>query len=77
MKWPWYRQRLAAERVHQEVEQATAQRAASDAEVIAAHFRSIAAKQQAERSYAVTARFRKEVAKNGFTELLQLAMGRH
>ncbi|BCI54923.1 hypothetical protein NIIDNTM18_42010 [Mycolicibacterium litorale] len=65
---PWKRQRLAVERVHQEVEQA-------HAEKTAAKRRREEAQKLASESSAVTARLRREIAKNGFTELLQQAMG--
>lgn len=68
MMWPWKRQQLAIERVNREVAQAAAEKAAAER-------RREDARKQAVRSNAVTARLRREIEKNGFTELLQQAMG--
>lgn len=66
--WPWQRQRLAVEHVRQEVEQASAEK-------VEAQRRRAAAQQQAIKSNAVTARLRREIDRNGWTELLLQAMG--
>ncbi|MGQ9348970.1 DUF7620 family protein [Mycolicibacterium gilvum] len=66
--WPWQRQRLAVEEVRHEVEEAAAGK-------VAAQRRREFAQQQAVKSDAVSSRLRREIAKNGFTELLQQAMG--
>lgn len=68
MMWPWQRQRLAVERVNREVAQAAKEK-------LEAQRRREAARKEAIRSVAVTARLRREIEKNGFTELLQQAMG--
>lgn len=67
--WPWQRQRIAVEGVRHEVEEAVAGK-------LAAHKRREFAHRQAVQAEAMSSKLRREIAKNGFTELLQQAMGR-
>lgn len=67
--WGWKNRRAVIECVHQEVEQARIER-------LKAERRREESRALAEKSNAVTAKLRKEIAINGFTELLQSAMGR-
>lgn len=67
--WGLKRRRAVIEGVHREVEQARAER-------LEAQRRREELRALAEKSNAVTARLRREIAINGFTELLQSAMGR-
>lgn len=66
--WPRRRHQLAVEKVQKEIEVATAAKKAAERR------RDLARKLAAE-SGATTARLRREIAKNGWTELLQQAMG--
>lgn len=68
MTWPWQRQRRAVEHVRLEVEQARAEKTEAQKRREKAH-------ELAVESSAVSARLRREIARNGFTELLQQAMG--
>lgn len=66
--WPWVRYRHAAE-------SAAADAAAATREREAAVARRQAAEHQAARSRAISADLRREIDKNGWTELLQKAWG--
>lgn len=68
MMWPWQRHRA-------EVVQARSDRADAVEQARAAEFRREAAERLAARSRSVTAKLRFEIDKNGFTEMLQHAMG--
>ena len=69
MMWPWKRQRIEREQVAQEQERAAQEKHA------ALEFQA-QSDQLAEWSRANSARLRRELSKNGFTELLRQSMGR-
>ena len=66
--WPWQKHRA-------EVEQARNDREDAAARAEAAEVQRRAAERLAAQSHTVTARLRREIDKNGFTELLQHAWG--
>lgn len=68
LRGPWLRWRRATEAAQQDAESARA-------ELQAAHGRREQANSQAFTSYAVTQRLRREIERNGWTELLQHAWG--
>jgi hypothetical protein len=68
MKWPWQRHR-------EEAQQAQHDREAAEAQARAAEFRRQAAERFAAQSRTVTAQLRREIDKNGWTEMLQNAWG--
>ncbi|MHC9292053.1 DUF7620 family protein [Mycobacterium sp. LTG2003] len=75
MKWPWQVTRRDVEEANQAAAEAVRRAKAADRQDQAAEFRRKASEQLRAQSLSVTARLRRETEKNGWTELLQHAMG--
>lgn len=67
--WPWSKQHRAIEKAQEHLEQATA-------EALEAEKRRRDVERLAAQSRQVSARLRREIAINGWTEKFQTAMGR-
>lgn len=75
MKWPWQVTRRDVEEANQAAAEAVRRAKAADRQDHAADLRREASEQLRAQSLTVTARLRRETEKNGWTELLQHAMG--
>ena len=73
--WPWQRHRRAAEAVHRDVREAQQHKQDAEQHKQAAEWHQQAAELQAAHARTVTSQLRREIDKNGWTELLQHAWG--